>query len=395
MKKLLFLATAIMIGASAFAQGYNSKGGSHRGYNTPYTQEEYRQSAWSGSGIAIGTNYIATNHHVVDGATNLYVFFPDTEQQYKAEVLRTDEENDLAIIRISDTSFGGFKDIKYGYKLDTEDVGVDVFVLGYPLVTTMGTEIKLTTGVVSSCSGFQGNQSQYQISAPVQPGNSGGPLFNDDGDLIGIVSAKHAEAENVSYGIKLKYLSNLVSDLPGINFSLRSQIASSSLSEKVKAVRPYTIMILADNCRERTYSYSDQNGEQNPSIGATAPRVIQYPIHINRPQIQRKSDPEVELLGIELTERYTAIYVCWTNTQYQEGWYNISRNTCIIDKSTGQKFSLVDTENCAIAPYKSSINYGQTQHFVLYFEPIPASTNNIDLLESDNSGWRFVGIQLK
>lgn len=46
MKKLLFIAVAIMIGASAFAQGYNSKGGSHRGYNTPYTQEEYRQSAW-------------------------------------------------------------------------------------------------------------------------------------------------------------------------------------------------------------------------------------------------------------------------------------------------------------------------------------------------------------
>lgn len=395
MKKLLFLATAIMIGTSAFAQGYNSKGGSHRGYNTPYTQEEYRQSAWSGSGIAIGTNYIATNHHVVDGATNLYVFFPDTEQQYKAEVLRTDEENDLAIIRISDPSFGGFKDIKYGYKLDTEDVGVDVFVLGYPLVTTMGTEIKLTTGVVSSCSGFQGNQSQYQISAPVQPGNSGGPLFNGDGDLIGIVSAKHAEAENVSYGIKLKYLSKLVSDLPGINLSLRSQIASSSLSEKVKDVRPYTIMILADNCRERTYNHSGYNEKQNPSIGATSPKSTQYPIHINRPQIQHKSDSEVEILGIELTERYTAIYVCWTNTQYQEGWYNIGRDTYIVNKSTGNRYVLKDTENCAIAPYKTSIAYGQTRQFVLYFAPLPASASSIDLIEDHNGGWKFVGIQLK
>ena len=90
---------------------------------------------------------------------------------------------------------------------------------------------------------------------------------------------------------------------------------SNSLSEKVKAVRPYTIMILADNCRERTYGYSDHNEKQNPSIGATTSRAMGYPIHINRPQVQRKSDTEVDILGIELTERYTAVYVCCTNTQ--------------------------------------------------------------------------------
>lgn len=391
MKKLLLIAITIIIGEGAVsAQGYNSKGGTHRGYNTPYTQEECRNSAWSGSGIAIGSNYIATNHHVVDGATNLYVFFPDTEQQYKAEVLRIDRNNDLAIIRISDSTFDGFKDIRYGYKVKTEDVGVDVFVLGFPLVTTMGTEIKLTTGVVSSCSGFQGNQSQYQISAPVQPGNSGGPLFNGNGELIGIVSAKHAEAENVSYGIKLKYLVELASGLSGINLSLQSQIASHSLSEKVKAVRPYTVMVLADNYRERVYNHFGQHESQNPSIGSSTYGVAQYPIHINRPQIQSKSDRAVELLGIELTDRYTAVYLSWTNLQYQEGWYNIDRNTYIIDKLTGKRYILKDTENCAVAPYKTSIAYKQTQQFVLYFEPIPVSTTFIDLMESDNDGWKFM-----
>lgn len=395
MKKLVLFTIVVMIGSATYAQGYNSKGGSHRGYNTPYTQEEYRHSAWSGSGIAIGNNYIATNHHVVDGATNLYVFFPETEQQYKAEVLRIDKDNDLAIIRISDPTFDGFKEIKYGYKVETEDVGVDVFVLGYPLVSTMGTEIKLTTGVVSSRSGFQGNQSQYQISAPVQPGNSGGPLFNGSGDLIGIVSAKHTEAENVSYGIKLRYLSELASDLPDINLSSRSQIASRSLSEKVKAVRPYTMMILADNYREQTYDNSAQYEKQKPSIGSSAYRTTQYPIHINRPQIQRKSDADVELLGIELTERYTAVYASWTNTQYQDGWYNIGKTTYIIDKSTGKKYVLKDTENCAIAPYKTSIAYGQTQQFVLYFAPLPASASLIDLNEDSAGGWKFIDIQLK
>ena len=107
-------------------------------------------------------------------------------------------------------------------------MGMGVFVLGYPLVQSMGTEIKLTTGVVSSRSGFQGDQSQYQISAPVQPGNSGGPLFNDNGELIGIVSAKHTEAENVSYGVKLSHLKTLASNVEGVNLNRSSQISNLS-----------------------------------------------------------------------------------------------------------------------------------------------------------------------
>lgn len=66
----------------------------------------------------------------------------------------------------------------------------------------MGDEIKLTTGVISSKTGFQGDVSLYQISAPIQPGNSGGPLFDNKGNLIGIVNAKHKGAENVGYAIK-------------------------------------------------------------------------------------------------------------------------------------------------------------------------------------------------
>ena len=128
-----------------------------------------------------------------------------------------------------------------------------VFVLGYPLVDTMGEEIKLTTGVVSSRSGFQGNPSQYQISAPVQPGNSGGPLFNDNGELIGIVSAKHTGADNVSYGVKLSYLVDLASRSgASLNLDKSSQISTMSLSEKCKAVIPCTVMVVANNEGART-----------------------------------------------------------------------------------------------------------------------------------------------
>lgn len=252
MRKLLTISILSLLPFLALAQGFNSKGGSHRGYQTPYTQQEQQPSYWSGSGIALGPKVFATNNHVVDGATHLYVYFPETKSKYKAETITVDATNDLALVRITDPDFKGFPTIKYGFKKSLEDVGTDVFVLGYPRVDTMGEEVKLTTGVVSSRSGFQGNQSQYQVSAPVQPGNSGGPLFNDSGELIGIVSAKHTDgAENVSYAVKLSYLNDLiVKSGENISLSRSSQIASQKLSEKCKAVIPCTVMVVADNERE-------------------------------------------------------------------------------------------------------------------------------------------------
>lgn len=274
MKRIFFVVILSLLPIIALAQGYNSKGGSHRGYQTPYTQQEQQSSYWSGSGIALNSKVFATNNHVVDGATHLYVYFPETKEKYTAKTIKTDPTNDLAIVRITDPNFNGFPTIQYGFKNSLEDVGTEVFVLGYPRVDTMGEEVKLTTGVVSSCSGFQGNQSQYQVSAPVQPGNSGGPLFNDNGELIGIVSAKHTDgAENVSYAVKLSYLSDLItSSGESISLTRSSQIASQKLSEKCKAVIPCTVMVVADNEQEgrtsKSYTagsserYTSQNPEQ-------------------------------------------------------------------------------------------------------------------------------------
>jgi len=80
-----------------------------------------------------------------------------------------------------------------------------VFILGYPLRATMGDEIKVTNGIISSRSGFKGDITTYQISAAAQPGNSGGHLFNKDGNLVEIVSAKPLEAENATYAVKSKH----------------------------------------------------------------------------------------------------------------------------------------------------------------------------------------------
>jgi S1-C subfamily serine protease len=69
-------------------------------------------------------------------------------------------------------------------------VGSNVFALGYPMaLSLMGEEVKFTDGKISSKTGFQGDITTYQISVPIQPGNSGGPLFDYDGNIVGITNA--------------------------------------------------------------------------------------------------------------------------------------------------------------------------------------------------------------
>jgi len=201
---------------------------------------------WSGTGFAIGNGYLVTNYHVVEKAKSIRVkgINGSFDYSYTATVAATDKNNDLAILKISDSKYNGFGTIPYRLKTSTSDVGEDVFVLGYPLTTTMGEEIKLTTGVISSKTGFQGDVSTYQISAPVQPGNSGGPLFDGKGNIIGVVSAKHVGTENVSYAVKASYLNNLVETISdGLSLPSNNTISTLSLSEKVKKVNDFVFLI--------------------------------------------------------------------------------------------------------------------------------------------------------
>ena len=202
--------------------------------------------SWTGTGFALCNGYIATNFHVIDNASVISVtgINGNFSKDYSAEIVATDKTNDLAILNLSDATSPKFGTIPYSVITATSEVGEDVYVLGYPLTATMGDEIKLTTGVISSKTGFQGDIALYQISAPIQPGNSGGPLFDKKGNIIGIVSAKHSGAENVGYAIKASYLKTLVESfstsslLPSVN-----TISTYSLPNKVKAEKKFVFYI--------------------------------------------------------------------------------------------------------------------------------------------------------
>lgn len=201
----------------------------------------------SGSGYAISSNgYIVTNHHVTNGANSIKVrgVNGDFSKAYSAKIIVYDKNNDLSVIKIEDQNFNNLGVIPYIIANRSSDIGSNIFVLGYPLRATMGDEVKLTNGIISSKSGFQGDITSYQITAPVQPGNSGGPLFDDKGNIIGIINSKHIGAENVSYAIKSLYLMDLIDLMPSPpKLQTISTVSGKPLTEQVKILKKFTYII--------------------------------------------------------------------------------------------------------------------------------------------------------
>jgi|LSQX01.2.fsa_nt_gb S1-C subfamily serine protease len=201
----------------------------------------------SGTGFGISSNgIIVTNYHVIDGAKSIKVrgVNSDFNKTYNAKVLVSDKNNDLALIQIDDYGFTSLGTVPYTIKTGLVGVGENIFVLGYPLRATMGDEIKLTNGIVSSRTGFQGDITSYQISAPVQPGNSGGPLFDSQGNLIGIINAKHGGAENASYAVKTSYLTNLIDLLPSPpKLQTVNSLSGKTLTQQVELGKKFVYII--------------------------------------------------------------------------------------------------------------------------------------------------------
>lgn len=190
--------------------------------------------------------YILTCFHVTKSKNTFKLIISNDESTsfFTLTKIGEDPNNDLALLKISDPSFNGFQSIPFIIREKQSDVGDEIFTLGFPLTTSMGNEIKLTNGIISSRSGFQGDLTTYQISAAVQPGNSGGPVFDRDGGLVGVISAKHVGAENVSYAIKSNIINNLLESLnikPEQN--IKNILKGKSLSEQVKALRNYVFLI--------------------------------------------------------------------------------------------------------------------------------------------------------
>ena len=169
---------------------------------------------WYGTAFAIGDGYTyVTNEHVVDGAKSL-CFLSANDKGGKARVLSQDKADDLAILRGN----LNLPPLNLSSSLKIEK-GMKIYTVGYPVPTIMGLEAKVTEGIVNSLTGVRGDRRRFQVSAAIQPGNSGGPLFDENGNVLGVVvsglgkrftEATGYVANTVGYGIHVARLNALI-----------------------------------------------------------------------------------------------------------------------------------------------------------------------------------------
>ena len=166
----------------------------------------------AGSGVILTTDgYIVTNYHVVEGARQITVTLHD-DSTYTATVVGSDQQSDIALLKIDAT---GLTPAVLGDS-DSVQVGEMVIAVGNPMGTLGGT---VTDGIVSALNrdiSVEGNEmTLMQTSAAISPGNSGGGLFNTNGELIGIVNAKYSDedAEGLGFAIPINDAKAVVQDL--------------------------------------------------------------------------------------------------------------------------------------------------------------------------------------
>ena len=208
---------------------------------------------WTGNGSGFfitNDGYIATNNHVVDGVSDLLVVITMGEEtkSYPAEIIKTDPINDMAIIKISDPRKDGLGDIPYSISGHLCSLGTEVFAMGYPATHHMGKSIKVTTGNINSKAGMFGDKRYYQMSAPIQPGNSGGPLFDLNGNLVGIntlcYNGDRFIAQNANYSIKTTMLRDFIESCTDLKIPNEFTPKKRQFTDMVAAYEPFVVLIL-------------------------------------------------------------------------------------------------------------------------------------------------------
>ena len=183
-------------------------------------EEILEEDVSTGTAWITTSGYAITNHHVVSGKQSI-VLVNNQGEELPATVVTSDEFNDIALL-----SVGNPAKLPAALPLAcaSAPLGSSVFTIGFPRVDVMGTTPKLSLGIISSVNGLYDDPASYQISVPVQPGNSGGPLLNMRGEVVGLITSmlgtiesadgKRRPIANINYALKVEKIEKLLLEMP-------------------------------------------------------------------------------------------------------------------------------------------------------------------------------------
>jgi S1-C subfamily serine protease len=207
--------------------------------------EPPQSTAVSGSCFFVSQDgLIITNHHVIEGKSS-FLILDHQNKEFPAQLLKIDPANDLAVLKAEGVMTNPLSFASFG----SLSAGDEIFSFGYPLAGLLGEEPKFTDGVVSSTTGLAGASNVFQMTVPIQPGNSGGPIVNYQGQVVGVATSTAAVAnflritgtlpQNINWAVKGEYAQILAGIEP-------TKAAVLSRNQAIESTRKAICRIVAE-----------------------------------------------------------------------------------------------------------------------------------------------------
>ena len=205
-----------------------------------------------GTGTAwyVDAGYVITAYHVVEGKKRILLYGID-RKPIIASLVAADAANDVAVL---DAAFSSKPSVALSIAKSPVTLGAKVFTIGFPHPDLLGLAPKFTAGDVSAITGIGDDPRVFQISVPVQAGNSGGPLINSTGEVVGIVTGKLSAdkvlkstgdlTQNVNYAIKARYLQGMLEDLGSRSKAAKPR--AGSVGEIVDQIKGAVFLVVVD-----------------------------------------------------------------------------------------------------------------------------------------------------
>lgn len=194
--------------------------------------------------IDVSNNFIVTNAHVVNEARHQLIVENNRGEQFTAEAIYTNPEADLAILKVKDNTFKKMSPIPYSIRRSNADLGEQVFMLGFPKQ-----EIVYGEGYISAKNGYQMDTTYFQLSTSANEGNSGSPVINRNGELLGIITSMETNAEGVVFAIKSSNIYKAMDEVKkmkgyeDIRITSQPSLKGSDRVSQIKKVEDYVFMV--------------------------------------------------------------------------------------------------------------------------------------------------------
>lgn len=199
---------------------------------------------YSGTGFALSNDgYVVTNYHVTEGADSVYIQTRNGDY-FKASTVSFDAQADIAILKVESRKFRFSKQqnaLPYTFASGKKSLGERIYTLGYPQ-----DEIVYNEGYISSKNGFLGDSMQYRLDLPAEPGQSGAPVVDASGSIIGIVSGKDAQSSNITYAVSSNTLLRMLRNIPqgkSITLPKNSKMNGLSREKQIEKLQEFTCVV--------------------------------------------------------------------------------------------------------------------------------------------------------